>query len=679
MTSNRLAVLVIGATVLGVLFGLFLPGLMLALAFVGDLFVNILQIIFIPLVGSAIVSGVSAFTGQRQVIKAALATLTLFLGTTIVAIVIGLILVIVFQPGTGINTGTGFIPGEIVNAPVTQSLDFLSELIPSNIINAVTHGKFLGWMIALTVLAAVLGTLGIKAKPVTDFFGTIYAVVQKVLAVFVNLVPVGVFFLIGTVVARNSGNFGYLTDGLGKLSLVLLIGFLLHALLVVPALLKFFAKRSPWEYFVNIFPALKTALASSSATIALPVTIENCVERNKIDNRVAAMVLPIGSSLNVNGRALYVTVSALFIAQAFGLNLGITGMLYVALASLFFSLGTATVPFAGMLTLVSVFDSAGFPAPAYGGIGIIFVLDWFWGRVFATVDVWSSAAVAAVVEENIVTEVARPERKVWPEREPQRRFDREQERRDYPPRRRDDRKRPDFRQDRPERFQRPYNRPEREPVPPPRPDTRPEFSDRAKRPQPSSASPFELKAESSRAFNPEASKPAEPQAKPILSRKEAPEPQRDDRRLMREKKQFVRGHDVNKRGARDNRAKVEADFAEEKVAPPEPPPTETIRIVVPPPLIRDLESTKEKQVELPEPVVKTSEPAKRPEPINRPEPVESKSSEPEDSQTSLFGRVPHRKGQRPKSDEPPKPVEDAETYSTKPQDFGRGAKRKKPS
>ncbi len=163
----------LASSVLGVLFGLFLPDLMLALAFVGDLFVNILQIIFIPLVASAIITGVSAFANQRQAAKAALTTLTMFLGTTIIAILIGLVLTVIIKPGVGVNTGAGFIPGEIVNAPVTQSLDFLGELIPSNIVNAVMHGKFLGWMIFLTILAAILGTLGQKAKAVTDFFDTI--------------------------------------------------------------------------------------------------------------------------------------------------------------------------------------------------------------------------------------------------------------------------------------------------------------------------------------------------------------------------------------------------------------------------------------------------------------------------------------------------------------------------
>ena len=660
ISSNKLLIYVLIAVVLGILFGLFLPALMLALAFLGDLFVNILQIVFIPLVASAIITGVSAFANYRQTARAALATLSFFIGTTVVAILIGLVLSLIIKPGAGVNTGAGYIPGEITTAPVSQSGDFLGELAPANIINAIIHGKYLGWMIVLTILAAVLGSLGQKAKPVTDFFETIYAVVQKVLGVLVRIAPVGIFFVIGAVVARNLGFLGNLTGSLGKFSLVLFVGFLLQAVIVIPAFLKFYGQRSPFEYFTNVLPALKTTLATASPTAALPITFENSVERNKIDNRVAAMVLPIGSSINVNGRALYVTVCALFIAQAFGLSLGFTGTLYVALAAMFFSMGTVTVPFAAMLTLVAVFDASGFPSAAYAGIGLVFVLDWFWGRIFAALDVWSCTAVAAVVEESVVTEIARPQP---PEREPARRFERGRPRRDF----RDSRERPerkgdDRRPERPERSHRPHSRPEREPIPPQRPAPRPEtFRDRPARPIRPTPSPFELKADSLKTFNTETAKTAEPVIpKAPLPKKDESDSQQDERRKLREKKNFPHGHDVGEREPEVRRrppiVRAEAKPPEIIKAPPVP--------LAPPPLIREIEMPKE--------VVSESFGSNE-----TPEIEEPGGSETDEMQTSLFGRAPHRKGFRPKSDEPPKPVEEAENYSTEKQEFGRRIKKKK--
>lgn len=665
MSSNKLLIFILSALVLGILFGLFFPNVMLAFDFVGELFTNVLLIIFIPLVASSIITGVAAFAGQKKVAKAALTTVTLFISTTIVAILIGLVLAIIFRPGAGVNTGAGYIPEELVRTPITQTLDFLSELIPNNILNAVIHGKFLGWMIGLIVVSAILGTLGQKAKPVTDFFETVYAVIQKLLAVIVSGLPVGIFFIVGSVVAHNAGNFGHLTGLLGKFSLVLLIGFMLHALVVVPALLKFYSGRSPFEYFKNVLPAIKTALATASPTAALPITYENSVVHNKIDTRVAALVLPIGSSLNVNGRAMYVTVSALFVAQAFELSLGFTGVLYVVIAALFFSLGTATAPYAAMLALVGVFDAAGFPSTAYAGIGLVFGLDWFWGRIFAALDVWSNTAVAAAVEEAVVAEIAIPEKRERFEKEPERRFDRGRERRDFPQRQaRDERRRPDYRQDRPERAPRPFNRPEREPVAPfkpaARPEIKPESSPRAVR----SASPFELKSETVRPFNPETIKPVETEtAKPPFVKREAPEPKRVDTRKVRERKNFAHGHDANKSDIAVQEKKSQEKPAEEKTIPNPVP-----RVVLAPPLIRNIETPREK---ISVPLVQISK-------VTEEKSVKVSSGDSDEMQTSLFGRQPNRKGMRPKSDEPPKPSPEAETF-TNVQDFGRSARKKKPS
>jgi hypothetical protein len=286
--------------------------------------------------------------------------------------------------------------------------------------------------------------------------------------------------------------------------------------------------------------------------------------------------------------------------------------------------------------------------------------------VFAALDVWSDTAVAAAVEESVVAEIPQPERKERPQFEPGRRFDRGRgpDRRDYPPRRgrdergRDDRRKPDFRPDRPPR---PYSRPEREPVPsfksPPRPDR---FPAREKSPERSGPSPFELKPDTSKPFSPDTARIAEPaKAIPPIPKKEAPESRSDDRRKLREKKHFSHGHDVDKKIVKEQPAAAEASLAPEKTAPSGP-----LRSVPPPPLIRELENPSESETQ-PIQVTKVRQEAESPETVS------------DEMQTSLFGRSPHRKGNRPKSDEPPKPVEEAETYSTKGQEFGRSTRKKK--
>jgi hypothetical protein len=161
-------------------------------------------------------------------------------------------------------------------------------------------------------------------------------------------------------------------------------------------------------------------------------------------------------------------------------------------------------------------------------------------------------------------------------------------------------------------------------------------------------------------FSTEISKPSEPVVtKPPVTKQDVSESESEDRRKLREKKHFSHGHDVSKRGTKEYHAPVEADFAEEKVAAPSPP-----RGVTPPPLIRELESPRESEQESTQPIVK-------------PDVEETREPASDEMQTSLFGRAPHRKGYRPKSDEPPKPVDEAESFSTKEQEFGRSTRRKK--
>ncbi len=494
ISTNKLVIAVIANVILGVICGLYLPDLMLALSFVGQIYVKILQIIFIPLVAAAIITAVSSYTDGRQRGRAVLATLSFFAATSIVAIIIGLVTVSIFQPGAGVSTGAAFIPEEIASIPISQTLGFFEELIPFNMVKAVMMGKFLGWIIALIVVASVLGGLGRNAAPVTRFFETIFMIAQKLLHYLIMATPFAMFFIVGAVVARNSGYLPELGGSLLKLSLTLMTAFLVHALIVIPLLLKFFGGRSPIEYFKNIFPALTTAFATASPTAALAVTYENSLERNNIDSRSAALVLPLGTSLNVDGRAMYVVISAMFIAQVYNVELGLAGTLYLAAAVFLFSLGTATVPFAGMMTLALVFDATGFPNAAYAGIGLIFAVDWFWGRKFAALDVWSDTAVAAAVEE--VSSTA-----IFQKKSPgPRRTGSERSRRPFgdsrTDSRRDDRKRDDYRQD--------SRQPERTRKPLVKADAR--TADRGRLRRPAAPSPFELKAERSRAFDPETAK-----------------------------------------------------------------------------------------------------------------------------------------------------------------------------
>ncbi len=730
ISTNKLVIAVIANVILGVICGLYLPAVMLALSFVGQIYVNILQIIFIPLVAAAIITAVSSYTDGRQRGRAVLATLSFFAATSIVAITIGLVTVSIFQPGAGVSTGAAFIPDEIASVPISQTLGFFEEIIPLNIVKAVMMGKFLGWMIALIVVASVLGGLGRNAAPVTKFFETINMIVQKLLHYLIMVTPFAIFFIVGAVVARNSGYLPELGGSLLKLSLTLMTAFLVHALIVIPLLLKFFGGRSPIDYFKNILPALTTAFATASPTAALAVTYENSLNRNKLDSRSAALVLPLGTSLNVDGRAMYVVISAMFIAQAYGLELGIGGTLYLAAVVFLFSLGTATVPFAGMMTLALVFDAAGFPNAAYAGIGLIFVVDWFWGRNFAALDVWSDTAVAATVEE--VTSTAVFQKKS----EKSRRTEAERARRplgdSWPASRREKRKREDSHRD----------------IRAPQPE-RKEFvksdlrtTGRGRTRRPAAPSPFELKPERSKSFDLETADARDRAPFEIVQKDEVSSS--ESARKMREKMSYgTKDKKDKKKVPPKKKAPLKAEVSdsseiisaptaavaapplireltpEVKEAPPEKiavvdetqsekatPPDKIETVDETPPVkktrtrktaavkkTRTRKATAVKKAEageitesLPEPVIEpaieaapketeVSEAAAEPV-VTEPEvkePVEAELEKPD-----LFGRTSHLKGPRRKSGSATSPVADEPEFSTENQQFGRKSRKKSP-
>ncbi|MCH7690892.1 MAG: cation:dicarboxylase symporter family transporter [candidate division Zixibacteria bacterium] len=722
ISTNKLVIAVIANLILGVICGLYLPGVMLALSFVGQIYVKILQIIFIPLVAAAIITAVSSYTDGRQRGRAVLATLSFFAATSIIAIIIGLVTVSIFQPGAGVSTGAAFIPEEIASVAITSTLG----------IRVLTMGGVLGWIIALIVVASVLGGLGRNAAPVTKFFETIHMIVQKLLHYLIMATPFAIFFIVGAVVARNSGYLPELGGSLLKLSLTLMTAFLVHALIVIPLLLKFFGGRSPIDYFKNIFPALTTAFATASPTAALAVTYENSLDRNKLDSRSAALVLPLGTSLNVDGRAMYVVICAIFVAQAYSIELSFVSIIYLAAVVFLFSLGTATVPFAGMITLAIVFDTFGFPSSAYGGIGIIFAIDWFWGRNFAALDVWSDTVVAATVEEVTSTAIF--------QKKPQRasRAESERARRPLgdsrPDPGRDDRKRDDFRRDSriPERTRKPFVKS----------DLKIAGRDRPRRP--AAASPFELKPERSKSFDPETAKARDRAPFEIAHKDEVSSS--ESARKMREKISYGPKDKKDKKEVTPGKKaplKAEVSDSDEIISAP-------TSAVTAPPLIRELtpavkEALPEEIVAINEtpqaketppekieaidetpPVKKTrtrktaavkktrtrkttavkktkaakiaeSQPEAASEPVSVPvvevelkapddskavaepkveksevkEPVEAELEKPD-----LFGRTSHLKGPRRKSGSATPPSTDEPEFSTENQQFGRKSRKK---
>ena len=453
--------LTLAGVILGAIVGTYVPEVALALSFLGQLFVNALRLVIIPLILIAVVLGVATLNEVPRVGRALGTTILYFLVTTVAAVAIGLVAVNLFGPGLSTNTGGAFVPSAVDRFRDLGAGDIVGFLIPPNIFGSALGGSHLGLILFALAFGAVLITVGSRQRIVIDFLRGAHAAMLKLIGLLLWAAPVGLFCLVGETFAENPEAGSLFTGSLGSFVLVVIGALLFHGLIVLPLVAWLWGKRSPQTLLGPLGPALATAFGTGSSATALPVTYSNTHERAGVDNRPCSLVLPLGTTMNLDGTAMYVVIGTLFVAQAFGVALSIGQIITIALLAVAFSIGAAGIPGAGLMTMVAVFGAAGFPDQAYAGLGLILVADWLIDRCRAVINVWGDAVGAAVVG---VT-VERTSRRHAQPSERERLADSRRQARPSDARRRDDRRRDDRRRDdrhRDDRRRRDSRRPDRD-------------------------------------------------------------------------------------------------------------------------------------------------------------------------------------------------------------------------
>jgi Na+/H+-dicarboxylate symporter len=386
----------IAGAALGLIGGLWASDFMLSIKFLGTLFLNALKMVVIPLVVASMIVGVTSLGDIRTLGRTGGKTLAFYMTTTGLSVAVGLILVNIIQPGSGLEMWDAAVPEMVAKSQHNTLIDVVTGLIPSNIIGAAADGKILPLIVFSLVFGGVLSAIGEKGKPVIALFEGINAAMMKIVHLLIWFAPVGVMALIGGIVAENIDSFDQLLHSLGLYSLTVVLGLSIHALVTLPLLLSMFGKKNPWKYFLNMGQALATAFTTASSSATLPITME-CVQRkNKVDSRAASFVLPLGATINMDGTALYEAVAALFIAQISGIDLTFGQQLVIFLTATLASVGAAGIPHAGTVMMVMVLAAVNLPME---GIGLIFAIDWFLDRCRTTVNVWGDSVGAAVISE----------------------------------------------------------------------------------------------------------------------------------------------------------------------------------------------------------------------------------------------------------------------------------------
>jgi len=395
-TGNIILLGMVAGAIIGALGGYYFGDIFIELKFLGTLFLNALKMIVIPLIVASMIVGVTSLGDIRKLGRTTGKTLVYYLVTTGCAVIIGIVLVNIIQPGVGMNGVGNEIPDVIKGAKPTTYSDFIVSLIPENLIGAAAENSVLPLILFSLVFGGVLTSIGRKGRAVINFFEGLNEAIMKIVILIIYFAPIGILGIIGGIVAEKHDSIGQIVSGLGLYSLTVILGLLIHAVIILPLILKFFGRKSPLKYFTNMGQALATAFTTASSSATLPVTIDCVTEKNKVSSQASSFVLPLGATINMDGTALYEAVAAIFIAQAIGFPLSISSQVIIFLTATLASIGAAAIPHAGLVTMVIVLSAVGLPLE---GIGFIFAIDWFLDRCRTTVNVWGDSIGAAVIGE----------------------------------------------------------------------------------------------------------------------------------------------------------------------------------------------------------------------------------------------------------------------------------------
>ena len=366
--------------------------------FIGTLFLNALKMIVVPLVVSAIITGISNIGENGGFGRLGLKTLSYYLFTSFIAIIIGLTMVNMIQPGVSDNPPPEIVAEEgIMSAVEGKSagdvVDVFLRMIPTNVVDAAAEGQMLG-LIFFSLLFGFFMTQikGGGAEVLKNFWQGLFDVMMLITALIMKFAPLGVFGLVAASVAKTGFE---QFDNLALFFVTVSGALLIHFAVVMPLILRFLGGvKNPWLHYQAMMPALLTAFSTSSSSSTLPVTINALEHRAGVSNRVSSFVLPLGATVNMDGTALYECVAAIFIAQLFGVPLDLGTQLLIVLIALTTSIGVAGIPSASLVAISIILVAVGLPAEA---IGLLLVVDRILDMMRTAVNVFSDSVGASVI------------------------------------------------------------------------------------------------------------------------------------------------------------------------------------------------------------------------------------------------------------------------------------------
>ena len=378
----------------------------------GTIFINLLKLIAMPLVLSSLITGVASLSDVKKLSRIGGKTIAIYIGTTAIAVTLGLASVNMLRPGDKIpdamkeklqmtyEKDASKKAGTVQEVKGRGPLQPIVDIIPSNFFFSASSNRNMLQVVFMAIFIGI-GLIQIprdKGKPLRDFFESLNDVVIKLVDIIMLIAPYGVFALIAQTINKVAGNnpseIIELLGALGYYMVAVIIGLFAHALITYTGLMRLMTKMPLETFYRGIAPAQLLAFSTSSSGATLPVTMERCEEELGVSEEVSSFVLPLGATINMDGTALYQAVAAVFIAQTLNMSLDIGAQLTIVLTTVLASIGTAAVPGAGIVMLVIILEAVGVPS---AGIALILGVDRILDMLRTTINVTGDATVAVII------------------------------------------------------------------------------------------------------------------------------------------------------------------------------------------------------------------------------------------------------------------------------------------
>lgn len=375
--------------------------------FLGALFMNALKMIIVPLIVSSIITGMAGMGGAEGLGRLGGKTLLFYMTTSTLSILTGLLLVNLLTPGIidgvparevlGLSQdAVAQVEEKVQGRSASDLSDIFLSMIPQNVIAAAANGQMLG-LIFFSLLFGFFMTRidSDNGKVLRRFWQGVADIMMGITTLIMKFAPLGIFGLVAkTIAGIDTEQLDELATSLGTFTLSVLLALAFHVLITLPLMLYLIARVNPFRHYRAMAPALLTAFSTASSSATLPLTIE-CVRDNAgVSNRTSSFVLPLGATVNMDGTALYECVAAMFIAQAYGLELSFVTQFTVVLVALLTSIGVAGIPAASLVAITIILAAIGLPAE---GIGLILAVDRILDMFRTSVNVFSDSCGAVII------------------------------------------------------------------------------------------------------------------------------------------------------------------------------------------------------------------------------------------------------------------------------------------